>query len=169
MGMAVGWAGGVPDSRVGAIAPISGEMSLFTDLLDDVTIPVFLLGGTLDTSVPITENDLGFSLIPDNVYQADIVGATHTHFANICSFADFLFGLGYEVADWPGLGAGGLIEPYNDTCTPGVFPIDEAIRIQNLYVVSFFKKYLMNDASYDTYLTETYALANEPDVNFKAK
>ena len=53
------------------------------------------------------------------------------------------FGLGPEA--WPGLGAEALIEPYETTCGPDVFPIEEATRLQNLYVVSFFKAHLLDD------------------------
>ncbi len=170
MGMAVGWAVGTADTRVTAIAPISGVMDYFTALLPDVVVPVMLLGGTEDESVPIENNDNAYELIPGTVYQADIVGATHTHFANVCEIGNFLIDeLNISIADWPALGAEALTEPYQQTCAEGAFSIDQATRLQNLYVVSFFKRHLLGLTDYDQYLSKTYALNNEPDINFRAK
>lgn len=170
MGMVVGWAGADPDPRVAAVAPISGQMDLFEVDLPSVNVPVMLLGGTLDTAVPITQNDLGFSLIPAPVYQADVIGATHTHFANICAIAKFLIvDLGIRMELWPLVGAEALIEPYLETCSPEALPIDEAHRLQNLYVVAFFKRHLLGLTDYDLYLTQAYTDANEPNASFKAK
>ncbi len=49
---------------------------------------------------------------------------------------------------------------------PPAFPIAEATRIQNLYAAAHFRRYLLGDAEYDSYLTTEFAAANEPDVVF---
>ena len=173
LGMAAGFAGGEPDKRVRAIVPISAvvENAFSEEELKSVKVPTLLMGGTEDTSVPIENNDLAFELIPGcrPVYQVDIVGANHTHFANVCAIGDFLIEFGLAIDFWQHIGAGALVQPYMDTCTEGAFPIEEAIAIQNLYTVSFFKRHLQYNWAYGYYLTEYYANQNEPDVVFSVK
>ena len=184
IGMASGWAGAMPDPRVSAIAPISavidGEMqsderegpnSGFTEeQLSSITIPVMLIGGTEDINVPIGNNELAFAQLinASHVYKVDVIGANHNHFAAICPIANTLidFGLGPEA--WPTIGAEGLLEPYETTCGPDVLPIEEANRLQNLYVVSFFKRHMLGDGGYDRYLSEEFASA-EPGVTISVK
>lgn len=184
LGMAAGWAGSDPDPRVEAIAPISAviDASLVTDgttvpnagfteaQLSSITIPVLLLGGTADTDVPIQNNEIAYAQLTSApvVYKVDVIGANHTHFANVCAIGDLLIELNITQDSWESLGAGDLIEPYNATCTPDVFPIAEAIRLQNLYVVSFFRRHLLGDTGYDAYLSPDYA-ATEPAINFESK
>ncbi|MBW2224838.1 MAG: hypothetical protein JRF54_11605, partial [Deltaproteobacteria bacterium] len=62
-----------------------------------------------------------------------------------------------------------LIQPYNDTCTDDVFPIAEAHRLQNLYMVAHFRRYLLGETGYDFYLSSEYSDANEPTVSFVAQ
>ena len=184
IGTAAGWAGADADPRVGAIAPISAviDASLQSEPRDSpyagfdeeqlsgIDVPVLLMGGTLDTNVLIENNALAFDLIPAPVYRVDIIGATHTHFANVCAIGDWLIhDLHIDMDIWDWIGAGDLTEPYLDTCTGDAFPIAEAIRLQNLYVVSFFKRHLQNLTPYDSYLTVSYAEDNEPDVDFMRK
>ena len=174
LAMAAGYAGSAfgpvpPDPRVRAILPVSGVTGFFSDEeLEAVETPLLLLGGTLDTSVPIDPNSTRpFELVSSRaVYRADIIGATHSHFANICDIADVILGLGIPIEMWPLIGAGTLIEPYLETCVPPAFPLEEANRLQNLYTVSFFRKHLLFDQRYKRFLTEAYAENNEPDVVF---
>jgi hypothetical protein len=97
------------------------------------------------------------------VYQVDIIGANHTHFANVCDIGKLLIGLGILQDTWPAIGAQDLLEPYALTCSEEVFSIEEAVRLQNLYVVSFFKRHLMDERQYDFYLGPEYA-EREPAV-----
>ena len=153
-----GWGDSEPDPRVTVIAPISaivdatlqhdGPPSLYggftQEQIESINIPVLLLGGTEDQSVFIENNAIAYDWIPGTVYRADIIGADHTHFANICSIADFLFGLNIGIKLWPLVGAERLIEPYNVTCMPDVYPIADAQRLQNLYVTAFLKRHLLD-------------------------
>lgn len=184
VGMAAGWAGAPADPRVMAIAPISavidGELQSddrpspnagFTrEQLESITIPVMLMGGTEDINVPIGNNAIAFEQMVNAspLYLVDIVGANHNHFAAICAIADWLLDRGWGPEIWPALGAEALIEPYETTCGPDVLAIEEANRLQNLYVVSFFKSQLREVRGYERFLTPTFA-ETEPGVNFTVK
>lgn len=184
VGMAAGWAGAPADTRVMAIAPISavidGELQSddrpspnagFTrEQLESITVPVMLMGGTEDIDVPIGNNAIAFEQMVNAspVYKVDIIGANHNHFAAICAIANWLVGFGWGPEVWPTLGAEALIEPYEATCGPDVLAIEEANRLQNLYVVSFFKSQLRNEPGYDRFLTPAFA-ETEPGVTFTVK
>ncbi len=184
IGMAAGWAGAAPDPRVAAIAPISAviDPELQSDIrsgpnagfdpqqLASIGVPVMLVGGTEDTTVPIANNEIAFEQITNapRVYKVDVVGATHTHFANICAIGNLLIELGLGREVWPEIGAEALLEPYEVTCSPDSFPIAEATRLQNLYVVSFFKRHLLDEEGYDQYLENDYA-DREPAIVFSVK
>ncbi|MEM7137390.1 MAG: hypothetical protein AAF500_12460 [Myxococcota bacterium] len=173
IGAAAGWAGAEPDPRVAAIVPISavvdGDMQSdlrtgpnagFTpEQLARIELPVMLIGGTEDIDVPIGNNALAFDQLVNAtaVFKVDIIGATHTHFANVCDIAELLIEVGFAPDEWALLGAEELEEPYETTCAPDVFPITEATRLQNLFSVAFFKRYLLGEAGYDEFLGRDYA------------
>ncbi len=172
MGSHLGWGGQPADPRVDAIAPISGQLETeFSSVLSSVSIPTLLLGGTLDEAVPITENDFAFEMISNApaLYKASIIGATHTHFANICDIGDFLRNRGIFRPLWPLVGARALLEPWQDTCSRSAFDYEEGLRLQNLYITAFFKRHLLGLTEYDQYLTTQYASDNEPDMIFVRK
>lgn len=100
--------------------------------------------------------------------SADIIGANHTHFANVCTFGNLLISPGLDIDAWPALGAEALIEPYEATCTEDAFPIEEALRLQNLYLVSFARRHLLGETAYDYYLGEAYA-ETEAAVGFSVR
>ena len=50
------------------------------------------------------------------------------------------------------MGAADLIAPYTDTCTGDALPIAEAIRLQNLLAVAFFRLHLSGEADYAWWL-----------------
>jgi predicted dienelactone hydrolase len=173
MGTAVGEFGVLAaDPRVKAILPVSGNMEYFSDeALAQVPVPLLLLGGTADTAVPIANNSRAFELnqAAQPVWQVDMLGASHTHFANICAIADGLFALGIQVEAWPDIGAEQLIQPWLDTCSPEAFAIAEAQRLQNLYSVAFFKLHLEQDTRYLRYLRPDYSQQNETAINLRRK
>jgi predicted dienelactone hydrolase len=184
IGMAAGWAGAEPDPRVVAIVPISavidadlqsdersGPNAGFTSAqLAGVEIPVMLMGGTEDENVPIENNDIAFEQLTGSpaADSVAIAGATHTHFANVCTFGELLIDLGIEEEAWPDIGAADLVEPYRVTCGPDAYPIDEAVRLQNLYAVSFLKRHQVGDEGYGWFLTEEFA-ETEPAVAFESR
>ncbi len=184
IGTAAGWAGAEPDPRVVAIVPISavidgdlqqsersGPNAGFTSAqLGGVEIPVMLMGGTEDVSVPIANNDLAFEQLTaaPTVDKVSIVGATHNHFAAVCSFGELLLDLGLAEEQWADIGAADLVDPYRSTCGPDAFPIDEAVRLQNLYTVAFLQRHQVGDERYGWYLTDE-AAAGEADVEFASR
>lgn len=173
LGMVAGWAGADPDPRVKAIGVIAGGVgsnNFSEDVLSTVTEPTILLVGTLDPNA-LANHQYVFANLPnaEALFNVEVIGANHTHFANVCDIGNVLIGFGIEQDAWPTLGAEALIQPYNDTCTDDVFPIAEAHRLQNLYMVAHFKRFLLGQVGYDQFLTTAYAGANEPDVSFEAK
>jgi hypothetical protein len=102
------------------------------------------------------------------VYQVDVIGANHTHFANVCVIGNLLIELGITMDMWPGMGAAALIDPYESTCTGDAFDFDTALRLQNLYIVSFFKRHTGNAPNYAQYLTPKAAKAEEA-IDFRRR
>ena len=173
LGAVAGFGGQPADERIRAVMPISATVfDRFTDeALAAVEEPVLFLGGTLDTSVPIENHDYGFDRLigAQAVYQVDIVGATHTHFANVCDIGNWLIDNGIGQDLWPAIGAAALLEPYREACSDGAFPIEEVLRIQNLYAVAFFRRHLLGEVEYEYYLQQQYARDNEPDIAFRVR
>jgi predicted dienelactone hydrolase len=184
IGVVSGWAGAPPDPRVAAIAPISavidGDLQSderessnagFTpEQLASVDVPVMLIGGTEDVDVPIENNDIAFDQMVNApvVYMVDVIDANHTHFANVCAIGDMLIDLGSDIDSWPIFGAEELIEPYQATCSEDAFPIEEATRLQRLYVTSFFRRHLLGETGYDYFLTPSHA-DSEPSITFQIR
>jgi len=184
LGMAAGWAGAPADPRVSAIVPISaviqadlqstqreGDNAGFTEeQLAGITLPTLLLGGTKDLVVPIENNDIAYKKLNHApvVYQVDVIGANHTHFANVCIIGNLLIDLGITLDLWPGIGAEALVDPYEATCTGDAFSFEEALRLQNLYVVSFFKLHTAGEPDYEQHLTRKAAKAEEA-IDFRRR
>ncbi len=162
-----GYQGIPPDARVDAIMPIAPAASFLGDAeLANVTVPTLFMTGTLDDLLADEIRAAGLIQSSPFDYRADVIGATHTHFADICDIANVLLSLGFGPSTWPTLGAGALVQPYYDTCVPPAFSIAEATRIENLYATAFFRRHLLGETAYDPFLTTSYATANEPDVTF---
>ena len=173
VGAAAGWAGADPDPRVSAILPVSAvivpELQSATrtspnagfteEQLGRISVPVLLMGGTEDLDVFLENNEIAFEQITNapRVYRVDIIGANHTHFANVCQIGDFLIERGITQEFWANLGAEELPALYEVTCGPDAFPIEEANRLADLYTVAFFKRHLFNEAGYEAYLTAEFA------------
>lgn len=184
LGAAAGWAGAPADGRVAAIAPLSAVIDrelqedervgpnagFAAEQLAAITVPVLLVGGTADTDVPVGNNALAYDQLTQApaVVRVDIVGANHTHFANICAIGDRLIELGLDEETWAAIGAEDLIAPYEATCTPEAFPIAAATRLINRYVVAFFRRHLRDEAGYGRYLHPSDA-EGEPAVELWAR
>lgn len=172
IGTAAGYIDTPADTRVKAIMPVSAAIAgaYTAEDLAAITVPVLLLGGTLDTAVPIELNDFAFDALVNapRVAQVDIVGATHTHFANICDIGNWLIDNGLPQGVWPSIGAAALIGPYLDTCSEDALPLERVVRLQNLYATALFRFYLNGESGYEEFLTQEYA-DSEPDINFKLR
>jgi len=173
MGMVAGWAGADADPRVDAIGVIAGgvgEDNFTQDTFSVVTEPTILLVGTLDPNA-LANHRYAFDNMPmaEALFKVEVTDANHTHFANVCDIGDMLISIELTPDQWPAIGAEALLQPYNDTCTEDVFPISEAHRLQNLYMVAHFKRYLLGQVGYDEFLTAAYADENEAAVSFVAQ
>ncbi len=173
LGMVAGFGGANPDSRVGVVGVIAGGVGsnyFSEEALAAVTAPTIFLVGTLDPNA-VANHEYAFARMPnaEALFSVEITGANHTHFANVCAIGDFLLEIGLSQDAWPSVGAEALIQPYDDTCTADVFPIAEAHRLQNLYMVAHFKRYLLEQRGYERFLSASYAEANEPAVRFITK
>lgn len=157
----------LPDARVNAIMPIAPAASAISDAeLGNVAVPTLFMTGTFDPLLTEEIRADGLIASAPNSYRADVVGAVHTHFANICDIANALIAAGFGPAQWPSLGAGALVGPYNDTCLPPAFSITEATRLQNLYATAFFRRHMLAETGYAPFLTTAYATSNEPAIDF---
>ncbi len=174
LGTVAGWAGAQPDPRVKAIGIIAGGVgadNFSTEALATVTEPTMLLVGTLDPNA-LENHDYVFDRLPmvESLFKVEVIGANHTHFANVCDIGNMLIDrLMITQERWALVGAEALIQPYNDTCTDEVFSIAEAHRLQNLYMVAQFKRFVLGDPDYDQFLSAAHANAHEPAVTFVAK
>jgi predicted dienelactone hydrolase len=164
--VATGFRNQTPDPRVVAIMPIAAANRAITDEeLSRLTIPALFLCGTLDPLLAQQERTLALAS-SDVLFGVSVVGATHTHFANICQIGNWLISIGLTKETWPSIGASALTGPYEATCEPPALDIEIALRAQNLYAGAFFGRYLLGNKEYDPYLTEEYATENEPGVIF---
>ena len=182
LGTAVGFGSVAADPRIAAVMPVAGAFAVSAAPITDaqyksLSIPALLLGGTLDATVDIQNNRDAFAAIDNSpVYNVEIVGAGHEHFTNACDINDIILSgdsITYETLDGLLVGEQSVGDRLRavaeNTCTDEVYPIEDSLRIQNVYGVAFFKKYLQNDNSFDDYLTERYAELNEPNVTFQEK
>jgi predicted dienelactone hydrolase len=166
MFMAAGHGEFPPDSRVKAIMPIAASSGTLSDSeIAGITIPTLLLVGTLDGLQAETIRSFGLIQSAPDLFRVDVVGANHTHFANVCDIGQTLLDFGFGIGFWETLGAGALVPIWESTCVPPAFPIAEATRLQNLFAAAHFRTYLAADNEYASYLTNEYA-ASEPDIVF---
>ena len=158
--------GATPDPRVRAIAPIApGGYDFLESELTTIDVPTLFLAGTEDEPA-IDDNVIPFfaAMTAEPRYRVDVQGANHFHFANVCDIGQALINLGLLPEVWPAIGAGQLLDIYDVTCTAEAFPIAEALRLQNKYVVAFFRAYLADEAEYSAVLLPEHADACEADA-----
>ncbi|MBW2290193.1 MAG: alpha/beta fold hydrolase [Deltaproteobacteria bacterium] len=163
--MASGYDGGAADSRVKAIVPVAPSTNQLSDAeLQSITIPTTLVVGTKD-GLRLSSVRAYSEISSSELILIQVRRANHTHFANVCDIADALINAGLAPEFWYLVGAAALVPIYFDTCVPPAFPIAEATRLQNLYAAATFRRYLLGETAYATYLTKAYA-DTEPDVSF---
>jgi predicted dienelactone hydrolase len=168
LAMAAGSQDTPPDLRVRAIAPIAPVASIFEPgQLAAIWIPTMILGGTLDTTTPIVPNSTRpfEEALSRRVYRADITGATHAAFANVCEIGEVLRSIGS-----PDEFIAETVPGWTETCAPdATIAVGEVQRLQNLYVVSFFRRHLRLEAAYAAFLDPAYTAANEAAVTYFAR
>ncbi|EEB79912.1 Platelet-activating factor acetylhydrolase, plasma/intracellular isoform II superfamily [marine gamma proteobacterium HTCC2148] len=166
VGAAVGYEGIEGDPRISAIAPVSGVIqNIFTpEQLATIDIPVLLLGGTDDQVVPIEGNDYAYqNLVGEKpVHQVNLIGANHEQFAVLCDLGDSLINSGVAFEDWSTDFLGSLLLPrYTRVCLEALLEYETVERLQNQYVVSFFRRYLPISGSF--WKSEPYGIFLFPD------
>ncbi len=166
MFMAAGYGEFPADSRVKAIMPVAASSARLSDSqIARITIPTLLMVGTLDDLQAETIRSFGLIQSAPDLFRVDVIGANHTHFANVCDIGQTLVDIGWAVETWPSRGVGVLVPIWESTCVPPAFSIEEATRLQNLFAAAHFRTYLSGDEEYASYLTSDYA-ENEPDIVF---
>jgi predicted dienelactone hydrolase len=137
-------AGGVtvpPDERVRAIMPIAKAIPSDPGLnVINVNVPTLLFAGSQDGASNTARSDLR-KLSSSDKFAVIIDGADHPATGNSrCQQS-----------------------PPETTCAN-----DETMRLEALYGASFFNRYLREDQSLSHLFTQSYAVANEPLVEFWA-
>lgn len=144
-------AGGVgdepPDQRVDAVVGLAAATSgLGDDVLTSIEVPTLLLWATDDETVELEANaPRPDELIPGRPYvRADIAGAQHQSFTDVCSYQDILAAM----PDPPTT----IVEAVDDYATEGCLEdqldIDEAHRIIERLVTAFLLEQLWDDETY---------------------
>jgi predicted dienelactone hydrolase len=174
------------DARVKVIVPVSPAHGILSDAeLESVALPTLCMDGTAEPAstrctrpFPLTQANA-----PANC-RANVIDAVHTAFAAICPIGTALIQAGIcpslsdpppcddppptdpaEYTAWIALGAGGLVDPFIETCVDAVIPLADVTRLQSLYTVAFMRRHLNGETDYDPFLTVAYA-ETEPDIIF---
>jgi len=163
LAMASGFEDVPADERVSALMPISPAVGGLSDeVLAQVDVPTFVLGGTSDTVTPVDPNSVrAFEQTSGSPrWRVDIHAAGHNSFTEICLFYDVLADAGLPA---PILEI--LLGNVDQGCGPDLIPIEEAQRITRLYATSFFKTKLDHRIGFRPFLTKAYAEAHELPVD----
>lgn len=158
-----------PDTRVKAIMAIAPATAPLSDSeIESISIPTLFMTGTLDPLLQDTIDSYGLMLGVGAVdlFRADVMGANHYHFANVCQIGEFLLSLGITIDQWPGVGAGQLVPIYEETCVPPALDQSIPTRIQSTYAAAFFRHFLRSDPGYWPYLTQSWAQEFEHRVSY---
>jgi hypothetical protein len=75
----------------------------------------------------------------------------------VCTVGAVLKGWGLHESTWPWFGAGALVKPYADACSPDVIAVEEVDRLVNLFTIAFLRRHLRGEAEYEGYLSEAFA------------
>ncbi len=152
------------DERVSAIMPIAPAVGgLPAELLAEVDVPTFVLGGTADDVTPVDPNSVrAFEETSGKPrWRVDVVDGGHNSFTEICLFFDVLVDSGLPPA---------LLEillgNVEQGCGPDLIPIEEAQVITKIYATSFFKTMLGVGPGYVPYLTRGYAVSQGLPVDY---
>lgn len=167
LAVASGFADVPADPRVSAILPISPATGLLDDAaLASIELPILVLGGTSDTIVPLDPNNVrAFEETAGRPrWRVDIEKAGHNSFTNICDIADALADAGLPPALLDILFAN-----VEQGCGPDLIPVEEAQRITNLYVVSFFQHELARRPGFRRYLTRGHVRREGLPVAFSQR
>jgi len=151
---------------VGAIAP--GTKDLTDEQLAQVTLPTMVVFATDDglLKVDVAARAFTKTVTPEGKkFLVGLVGARHMSTGDACRMiSDWLHPLTPLMVDPTTLNK--VIETLNKEGCRAAMPGEVALRLANLYFVSFFKVFLTGDGRYEPFLTQSYAKAHELSVHY---
>lgn len=149
-------AGGIaevpPDQRVDAIVGLAAATSVLDDeTLRSIEIPTLLEWATDDKTVDTATNaPRPDELIPGRPYvRADIEGAGHQSFTDVCGYVDLLA----TMPEVPAALTEAVDDYAADGCAEGQLDIDEAHRIMLRITTAFLLEQLWGDETYSPLLS----------------
>jgi hypothetical protein len=147
-----------PDPRVDVTIPIAPAVMLLGGYSSPVTSldgPMMLIGGTADRVTPLAPNsDWTYTAAStDRRFRADVDGAGHTSFSNICDFQRAF----HAAPDLPA----NVVEVIDGLASSGCGPAHRAeAEVQhctNYYALVFLNRVLKGDAAYTRYLSRGFS------------
>lgn len=151
LAVAGGLADAPPDQRVDAIVGLAAATNgLDDDALDAIEIPTLLEWATGDQTVEVATNaPRPDELISARPYvRADIQGAEHQSFTDVCSYQDILA----EMPEAPVAIVDAVDDYASEGCEEDQLDIDEAHRIILRLTTTFLLEQLWGDETYDPLL-----------------
>jgi len=156
----------LPDPRVKAIIPIDGANQMLRyDELARIKVPNMGIGeewSTLEANYPDGEGcqarqHAAIQSHPN--YRVDVAYATHISFLNVCPINQVLYDLGI-------IDDATLQSILQSACPQEPVPPEEFGNLTAQYMIAFLKTVLVREVGYKEILTPSYALANEPFIEF---
>lgn len=149
-----GGASGIPaDERVDAIVGLAPASSSITDdTLAAVDAPTLLISGSLDETTPIDEDTVrpAEQVVGRPLVRADIDGAGHQSFTDICDYLD----IARTRTDLPAPLVEAIEEYAVEGCAPELIDVAEAHRMTNRLATAFLLDALYADDDYTALLAE---------------
>ena len=139
-----------PDPRVKAIvahAPYTLRLTP-AELAAD-TVPTMLIAGTKDITTPTNTNAMvAFeSITGPPVVLAQITGAAHQSFTDVCTYLDQI----PKLPDAPAFVVTVVQTQAKEGCGPEFLDYARGLELINILTVAFFKTYVAGEVGYDTY------------------
>lgn len=133
-----------------AMAP-GGYAAFGDDGLSHISMPILLMGGTLDEFLRPELRPL-YAASPAPKVKVEITGMGHMGFTDICRL--------------PGVS---LIPTLGEMCDPDVYiDLERGWAIINPFAIAFLRLYLKDERALEAYLTSAYA-SNFPEVIFESQ
>ncbi len=157
------------DARIKAISVIAPVTRGITDeQLAQISLPTMVVFGTDDGILKVDVTSRPFTTIstPEGKkFLVGLVGARHMSTGDACRMIrDWLHPLTPFMVDPTTLNK--VIDTLNNQGCLAAMPGETALRLANLYFVSFFKVFLTGDGRYEPFLTHNFAKANDLPVHY---
>jgi len=155
----------LPDPRIKAIVPLDAAnlYNLNYAEMARIKIPSMIIGQEWNTLNSGQANEESLLARPHSAiqghpnYRVDIANYQHMSFSSACSSMNVLRELnGDEITD-------SMLKHY---CPKEPVPPDEVGNLTTRYMIAFLKTVLVGETGYKEMLTTSYALENEPFIEF---